>query len=178
MVTRSSPASNRRPASAPAIATRRMRWTARCSPRSSRTSNVAAPPGSAAGSTVTEFITPPLTPASDGEPAPAPTDPPCVPVTPRGRVTRRTRASQRLQVLDEISLLRIGQAEALERVVMVHHVEQGREPTIVIEAALHVRPQTVERRGAIAAIGRALGLEVVDADLLGGVHVPAGLGVE
>ncbi len=59
---------------------------------------------------------------------------------------------------------------------MLDHVEQGREAPVVVEAALRVRPQASERRSAIAAIGSAVRLDVVDSDLRRRVQVPAGLG--
>src|SRR6185295_12185269 len=53
-----------------------------------------------------------------------------------------------------------------------------REAAIVIEAALLVRPQAGERRGAVLVRRRALGLERVDAHLGRRVEVLPGLGVE
>ena len=55
---------------------------------------------------------------------------------------------------------------------------ERREAAVVIEAALCVRPQALQRRGAVMAIRRALRLEAVDADLVRRVHVPARFGVE
>ena len=46
----------------------------------------------------------------------------------------------------------------------------------MIEAALLVCPESLQRRGSITFVGRALGLKIVDADLCGRVHVPTGLG--
>src|SRR5512142_1788664 len=89
----------------------------------------------------------------------------------------RLRAGlQRLQVLDEVALLRGRQREREGGVVVRDDRGQVGEAAVVIEAALGVREQALERRRAIALVGRALRLEVVDADLGGGVHVPTGLG--
>ena len=46
------------------------------------------------------------------------------------------------------------------------------EPALLLGA----RAQAAERRGAVAPVGRAIGLERIDADLAGQVHVPAWLG--
>jgi hypothetical protein len=43
---------------------------------------------------------------------------------------------QRFQVLDEISSLGGGQGELHERIVVIHHVLQGGEATVVIEPTL------------------------------------------
>src|SRR6185436_10955200 len=58
---------------------------------------------------------------------------------------------------------------------MLDDGSEVREPAVVIEAALLPREQAAQGRGSIPLIGRAAGLEVVDADLGGGVHVPPGL---
>src|SRR5262249_45663628 len=63
-------------------------------------------------------------------------------------------------------------------VVVLDDVRQRGEAAVVVEAALLVCPQARQRRGAVAMVGIARGLEVVDADLRGGVRVPAGLRVE
>src|ERR1700755_559911 len=55
------------------------------------------------------------------------------------------RRRQRLHELDELTLLLAVQAEVEEVVVMVDHVEQRREAAVVIEAALLMCPQSVER---------------------------------
>src|SRR6185503_3604377 len=80
------------------------------------------------------------------------------------------------QILDEIGLLAGGEAEREGGVVVIDDGAEGREPSVVIEAALLVREEPLERRGPIVFIGRALRLEIVDSDLGGGVHVPAPLG--
>src|ERR1044072_8950171 len=63
-------------------------------------------------------------------------------------------------------------------IVVIDQLAQRSKEPVVIEAALRVCPQSLERRRAIALIGRALRLEGLDADLLGRVHVPARLGIE
>src|SRR5262245_45921964 len=92
------------------------------------------------------------------------------------RPQRRTR--QRLQELDEVALLLVAQAEAEELVVVGHHVDQRCKTSVVVEAALLMCPQSGERTRAVAVVGRAIRLEIVDADLAGGMQVPPGLGVQ
>src|SRR5262249_47700725 len=48
---------------------------------------------------------------------------------------RSDRRSQRLEILDEVGLLRVGQGQVEDGDVVVHHVEQRGEPAVVIEAA-------------------------------------------
>lgn len=79
------------------------------------------------------------------------------------------------QVLDHVVLLCCGQIQLEERVVMVDHVQQRREATVVVEPALFVRPQSCQWRGAIHVGGRAIRLKRVDADLARGVQVVSGL---
>ena len=52
----------------------------------------------------------------------------------RAPVEAETLLLQRFQVLDEISSLGGGQAELHERVVVVHHVLQGGEASVVISS--------------------------------------------
>src|SRR5205823_2031940 len=68
--------------------------------------------------------------------------------------------------------------ETFHRVVVVDDMAQGREPAIVIEPALLMRPEPLERRRPVVPIGRSISLDVVDPELLAPVHVPAGLGEE
>src|SRR5690606_5255142 len=56
-------------------------------------------------------------------------------------------------------------------------LERG-EPTVVIVATLAMRPQSFERSGAVVFVRRALRLKTIDTDLVGPMHVPAGLGEE
>src|SRR4051812_37364324 len=46
----------------------------------------------------------------------------------------------------------------------------------MVKAASRPRKETAQRRGAIALIGRAIGLEIVDPDFRRSVLVPTGLG--
>src|SRR4051794_7074834 len=85
------------------------------------------------------------------------------------------KESQRLEELDQILLLRRRELQLAVTVVMIHHVIQRREPAVVVEAAFGPYEETAERSRAIAIVGRAAGLEVVDPELLGGVHRPPGL---
>src|SRR2546421_385450 len=59
--------------------------------------------------------------------------------SPTQLVTRPT--SDRLQILDERGLVLRGEPELHHGIVVVHDIEQGREPAVVIEAALRVGPQ-------------------------------------
>src|ERR1051325_10133747 len=95
-----------------------------------------------------------------------------------GRVVNvdgRRRRRQRLHVFDELPLLLARQAEVEEAVVVVDHVEQSREASVVVEAALLVRPQPVERSRSVTLVGRAHGLELVYSYFGPRVHVPARL---
>src|SRR5204863_1841483 len=80
--------------------------------------------------------------------------------TTRSRVERGPR-SKRLQVLDQIALLRVRQTELQERVVVLDDVAQRGEAAVVIEAALRTRVEAAQRRRAIALVRRAHRLEVV-----------------
>src|SRR5581483_4286203 len=67
--------------------------------------------------------------------------------------------------------------QAKSAVVVVHDgIERG-EAAIVIEPAPGVGPEAPQGRRAIAAIRRPVGLEVINANLGAGVHVPARLRV-
>ena len=55
--------------------------------------------------------------------------------------------------------------EVHEAVVVIDHLAERREPTVVIEAALRVGPQPVQRRSPVRMIGRTIRLEVIYADL-------------
>jgi len=83
---------------------------------------------------------------------------------------------KRQQVLHQVILLLIGQAQALDLVVVVHDVEQSRKPPVVVEASLLVRPEASQRRCPVSFVRRALGLEIVNPDLGWRVHIPTGLG--
>jgi hypothetical protein len=53
-----------------------------------------------------------------------------------------TSGSDSLQVLDQIFLARIAEVQLEVRIVVVHHVEQGGEASVVVEAALLMRPES------------------------------------
>src|SRR5262249_29954529 len=85
-----------------------------------------------------------------------------------GRVAPGRRSaftSQRPEVLHQVLLLLVGEVEVLEGVVVVHHRQQRLEPTVVVEAALVMRPQAAQRCRAVHVGGRAVRLEVADADV-------------
>src|SRR5215208_6442583 len=63
-------------------------------------------------------------------------------------------------------------------VVMIYHVFQRGEPAVVIETPLGTDEEAAKRGRSIMVVGRAAGLEIVDPDLLGGMHRPSGLRVE
>src|SRR5256885_285316 len=86
--------------------------------------------------------------------------------------------SEGLQVLDEVGSLAGGEAEREHRVVVRDHFVEGRESTVVIEAALRVREEAAQRSRPVAPVGSAAGLEFIDANLRAGMHVPARVGVE
>ncbi len=60
-------------------------------------------------------------------------------------------------------------------VVVLNYGPEVAKAAIVVESrAIRPRPEPAERSGAIPVVGRAVGLEVVDADLLARVKRPAG----
>src|SRR5438105_5613171 len=62
---------------------------------------------------------------------------------------------------------------------MLDDIREGGEPPVVIVAALAAcGGESAQRSGPVTSIGRARGLEVIDADLRAGVHVPSRLAVE
>src|SRR5262245_6711576 len=89
---------------------------------------------------------------------------------------RSPRALYRQQVLHEVVLLGGCQAQVEHRVVVLDHSQQGREPAVMVEAALLVGPQPGQRSGAIHVRRRTVCLEVVDADLASRMQIPARLG--
>ncbi len=58
-------------------------------------------------------------------------------------------------------------------VVVLDDIVNGRKSPFMIEAALHPSPQALERCRAVSLVGRPFCLEVVNANLCGGVHRPA-----
>src|SRR5262249_12307728 len=91
---------------------------------------------------------------------------------------RRSVVRQRLEELGQVGDLAVRELEREGAVVVLDDVRQRGEAAVVVEAALLVGPQAGQGRGAVAMVGIARGLEVVDADLRGGMRVPAGLRVE
>src|SRR5881296_3460288 len=67
----------------------------------------------------------------------------------RTRESCENGALEPLQVFDKILLLLVAEAQLEERVVMGHHIEQRREPAVVIEPALLMCPDPCQRRGAV-----------------------------
>jgi hypothetical protein len=57
--------------------------------------------------------------------------------------------SYSLQIFDQILLLHAAEVELQQGIVMIDHVEQRGEASIVVEAAFLVRPQSGQRRRAI-----------------------------
>src|SRR5262249_24963738 len=96
----------------------------------------------------------------------------------RGGSTDWAFESERLQIFDQVVLLLRGQAQLEEVVVVIPDSGERRKAAIVIEAALLMRPNSLERRRAVAPVGCPIGLEVVDPDLGGRVEVPARLAEE
>ncbi|MCI0366576.1 MAG: hypothetical protein L0219_22155 [Phycisphaerales bacterium] len=87
-------------------------------------------------------------------------------------------ALDRPQVLDQVALLLLGQAQLEEAIVVIDDVVQGGEAAIVVEAAfveLVGVEEGTQGSGDVAVARSAIGLEVVDADFVGGVDVVAGL---
>src|SRR5262245_18697579 len=110
---------------------------------------------------------------------PAPTAPLRLSELPRQRIA--ARGSDRLQILDQVPLLFFAEAELEKAVVVVNDILERLESAVVIEPALMdflCVKQGAQRRGHIAASGAAVGLKVVDPDVLGLVKVIARLGEE
>jgi hypothetical protein len=58
--------------------------------------------------------------------------------------------SDSLQILDQIVLIRIAEAQIEVDIVVVDHVKQGGEPPVVEEAAFLMRPQPCQRRRPVS----------------------------
>src|SRR4051794_9492381 len=93
----------------------------------------------------------------------------------RSRLACISPSSEALEVLDQVALLSRRQAQSEAAVVVVDHAPERLEPAVVVEAALRVRPQPAQRGGAVHPGRRALGLEIVGADLRRPVQVPTAL---
>src|SRR5215217_1850055 len=92
---------------------------------------------------------------------------------------RRTRtaksSSASAQELDQVELFLSRQGEVEAAVVVVDDGAQSGIAAVVVEAALRLRDDSPQRRRSVAERRGAIRLEVVDADLFGGVEVPAGV---
>lgn len=60
---------------------------------------------------------------------------------------------ERLQVLDQILLLLLGQLQPAEAVVVVNDLAEVRKTAVVVEAGLWVAPESGEGRGAVHVCG-------------------------
>src|ERR1017187_5466353 len=89
--------------------------------------------------------------------------------TRRGSAPQR---SERLQVFHQVLSLLWRKLQVETRVVAVHYVQQRRKPSVMVEAAFGPGEESAQRRGAVALVGRAIGLEIVNPDFRGRVHVP------
>ena len=76
-----------------------------------------------------------------------------------------------MQALNPVEAVRGQLGDAVKDVV-----EYRGETTIVIETALHVRPQSGQRCSPVHLIGRAARLEIINADLRSFMHIPAWFG--
>src|SRR6516165_5121662 len=85
---------------------------------------------------------------------------------------------ERLQIFDQVGLLPDRKAERHTRIIVVYNVEESCESPIVVEAALGMSPESIERRGSILPVGRAVGLKVVHAYFRPTMQIPAGLRVQ
>src|ERR1041385_8904115 len=86
--------------------------------------------------------------------------------------------SETEQILNQVALFRRREAEGHARVVMVDNLVQGRESTVVIEAALQVSEEHADGRRAVPQIRRSIRLKAVDADFGRHMQIPAGIGPE
>jgi hypothetical protein len=92
------------------------------------------------------------------------------------RTTHHRARLQWLHVLDQVPDLRITATEREEAVVVLYDIAKRCETPVVIEATVGVRPQSLQRSRTVAIVRRATGLEIVDSDLLGSMHISSGLG--
>src|SRR4051812_28966012 len=82
--------------------------------------------------------------------------------------------SERLQEFHQSFLVVVAEVQLPGRVVVLDHVVQRGKATVVVEAALGMGEQAAQRSGAVLRLTwRALGLEVIYADLGRGVQVPS-----
>jgi len=67
------------------------------------------------------------------------------------------------------------QTQSEKVVVVFNYVSQRRKSAIVIEAALLMCPETLQRRRSVSSIRGAIRLKIINADFSRCVHIPAGL---
>ena len=73
-------------------------------------------------------------------------------------------------------LVLIAQPQAKKAVIMGDHVQQGGKPAVMVKTPFLMGPQAVQRGCPVPLIGRAMGLKIIDADLVGRVQIPTRLG--
>src|SRR5262249_46755848 len=71
----------------------------------------------------------------------------------------RHRQSNSFQVLDQILLVGIAELQVELGIVVIHHVQQRGEPSIMVESTLLMRPQARQGRSAVHVGRRPIGLE-------------------
>src|SRR5574340_780975 len=69
------------------------------------------------------------------------------------------RGSDSLQVFDQVLLVRFAEIELEVIVVVIDHIGERGKTAVVVEAALLMRPQARQRRGAVHVCRRAVGLK-------------------
>src|SRR6516165_9618972 len=92
------------------------------------------------------------------------------------RVSRmmRDRKLQRLKVFDNVSFFLIGQIKTQKGVVVINNIEECREPAVMVESALLVGPEPLERCCPVHSVGRPKRLEIVYSNFCGLVHIISG----
>ena len=80
------------------------------------------------------------------------------------------------QVLNQVTFLAVGEPEVHALVVMVDYGIQISEAPVVIEAAREMGRERTNRRGPIAVVRPAIGLEAIDANVAGLMQIPPGFG--
>src|SRR5207249_5809041 len=92
------------------------------------------------------------------------------------RNVRLPRVTAATKVFGNVLLFLRRKPEAEARVVVIHDIGQCCETTIMIEAALLMRPKSRQRRGAVAVGRGAIGLKSVNANFRCRVQIVSGLG--
>ena len=72
--------------------------------------------------------------------------------------------------------LGITETQSEKAVVVLNDIVKRCETPVVVEASLRVRPESFQRSRAVALVGRAIRLKIVDSDLSRRVKIPSGLG--